>query len=224
MSRPPDPSTNGQSGYASAEAAAGLAREVEELRRTFAPLVGLPGRVDDLARVVAELVETVTALSARPTRAPAPSWLMLPADDGAVGQVLGELCAWLHAVYLRYPDAAVGLTECWLYHPDVVEELVWLMHAWCVAYQGAGASVALAADWHDRQRPGVVRRITAQSRACSWDKHRTRPDWNQSVTGAMPVPGVEDVEPIAAWWAGRRDDPAPEPDPARQPLLSRRGR
>ena len=38
---------------------------------------------------------------------------------------LAELGEWLRVVYLRYPDAASGLPECWLWHPDVVEELLW---------------------------------------------------------------------------------------------------
>ena len=93
-----------------------------------------------------------------------------------VEQVLGELCAWLHAIFLRYPDGAVALPVCWLYHPDVIEELLWLMHAWCAAYQGKGASVQLAGDWHDRQRPGVVRRIKSGAGSCSIERHQTRPD------------------------------------------------
>jgi len=51
------------------------------------------------------------------------------------------------AMYLRYPDAAATLPDCWLWHPDLVEELLWLSHAWTAAYQGPDASVALAGDW-----------------------------------------------------------------------------
>jgi hypothetical protein len=197
--------------FARAEAVAGLAREVEGLRRAVDPLREVGGRVDDLARLVAQLTDAVTALSRRPGPAPAPSWLLAPADPGEVERVLSELCAWLHAVYLRYPDGMAGLPECWMSHPEVVEELLWLMHAWCVAYQGKTASVQLAGDWHDRQRPGVVRRVRAGAGSCSVERHQTRPDWDQHPTGAAPVPGVDAVASIAAWWATRRDDPAPEP-------------
>jgi len=201
----------GGSEFARVEAVAGLAREVEGLRRAVDPLRDVGGRVDDLARVVAGLADAVAASSKRPGPTPAPSWLMLPADPAVVEQLLGELCGWLHAIFLRYPDGASALPECWLWHPDVVEELVWLMHAWCVAYQGAAASVQLAGDWHDRQRPGVVRRINKSAGSCSTEHHQTRPDWDQRPTGATPVPGTDAVGAIARWWAAHRDDPAPEP-------------
>jgi hypothetical protein len=139
-----------------AVAVAGLARELEGLRRTVDPLRALDDRVDHLARLVNQLADTLTALSARPAVAPAPTWLLLPADEQVARRVLDELVVWLAAVYLCYPDAAGTLPECWCWHPDLVEELLWLMHAWLAAYQGVAASVAAAGDWHDRLRPGVV--------------------------------------------------------------------
>jgi hypothetical protein len=175
------------------------------------PLDGVTGRVDDLARLVTQLADAVAALSARATAAPVPSWLMLPGDSEIVARVLGELCSWLHAIFLRYTDGAAALPECWLHHPDVVEELLWLMHAWSAAYQGRGASVALVGDWHDRQRPGVVRRIHKAAGSCSMEKHEDRPEWGQTPTGAIPVPGVDRLDAITAWWASHRDAPAPEP-------------
>jgi hypothetical protein len=202
---------------ASAESVAGLAREIEGLRRAVDPLRDVGGRVEDLARLVGQLTDTVNALRSRRGPAPAPSWLLLPTDEAVVGRVLGELCAWLHTIYLRYPDGAVALPECWLWHPDVVEELLWLMHAWCVAYQGSTASVQLAGDWHDRQRPGVARRIRQSVGSCSVERHLTRPEWDQHPTGAAPVPGIDAVAVIARWWAERRDEPAPEPTAHRAP-------
>lgn len=196
---------------ATAVAVAGLAREVDGLRRLVDPLRELPGRVQDLSRLLAELADAVHAQPARVSAGPAPSWLLAPATESAVGELLDELCAWLRAVYLRYRDAATGLPDCWLYHPDVVEELVWLMHAWLTAYQGRTASTALAADWHDRQRPGVVRRIKGYAGSCSLVNHTVRPGWSNVVTGAVPVPGLDGLAAITAWWAARRDEPAPEP-------------
>lgn len=203
---------------ASVDALAGLAREVDGLRRAVDPLREVRGRVDDLARLVAQLADTVTALAQRPGPAPAPSWLMAPADPAVAERVLIELCAWLHAIFLRYPDAAGALPPCWLWHADVVEELLWLMHAWCAAYQGKGASVQLAGDWHDRQRPGVVRRIKQNAGSCSIERHQTREGWDHRPTGATPVPGTDAVGVIAGWWAARRDDPAPEPAAAPSPV------
>lgn len=211
VTRPDTPRGGGDPDFARADALAALAREVEELHRAMEPLLPLVDRVDELAGLLAKVTDVVAALSARPALVPAPSWLMLPVDPFTVRRLLGELTGWLHAIFLRYPDGAGALPECWLYHPEAVEELVWLMHAWCAAYQGPAASVALAGDWHERARPGVVRRIRLAAGSCSIERHQTRPDWDQAPTGAAEVPGLDSVEIVARWWGTTRDEPAPEP-------------
>jgi hypothetical protein len=197
-----------------AAAVAGLAREVEGLRRTIDPLRALDDRVDHLARLVNQLADTLTALSARPAAPAAPTWLMLPVDAAQASRVLDELVVWLAAVFLRYPDAAAALPECWCWHPDLIEELLWLMHAWLAAYQGPNASVGAAGDWHDRQRPGVVRRIRQSAGSCSLENHTTRPGWVRTSSAAPDVPGLDALPVIASWWGARRDQPAPEPQPS----------
>ena len=87
------------------------------------------------------------------------SWLdadLDPHDPSVAEDILTRLAQWVAGVYLRYPDAR--LPDCWLWHPEVVEELLWLHQAWLAAY-AEGARVTAAADWHDRYRPGVVARI-----------------------------------------------------------------
>lgn len=197
--------------YARADAVAALAGEVERLRRAVDPLAQVAQRVDDLAGLVRRLADTVTALSARPGATPAPSWLMLPVDEQIAADVLAEIAAWMQAVFLRYDDGLTVLPECWCWHPDVIEELLWLMHAWCAAYQGKGASVALAGDWHDRQRPGVVRRIRQAAGSCSRENHITREGWHRRPAGPPVVPGVEAIPLVAGWWGPRRDHDAPDP-------------
>ncbi|MFC5136784.1 hypothetical protein ACFPK1_00940 [Actinomycetospora rhizophila] len=197
--------------FARVEALAGLAREVDGLRRGMDALVGTPTRVDDLARTVAQLADAIAATPTRPGPTVAPSWLAAPTDSEALAALLDELCRWLHAIFLRYPDGAAVLPECWLWHPDVVEELLWLMHAWRAAYEARGASVQLAGDWHDRQRPGVVRRLWGAVGSCSRERHQTRPGWNSAPVGATPVPGADAATSIAWWWAAARDDAPPEP-------------
>jgi hypothetical protein len=194
-----------------ADAIAGLAREVETLRKQAETLAAVPARVDALARLVAQLADTVTNLAARADVLPPPSWLMLPADPEAARQLLDALTAWMAQVYLRYPDGAECLPECWCWHPDVVEELVWLMHAWLAAYQGKHASVQLVGDWHDRQRPGVVRRIRQGSGRCSLENHQTRHGWTTASTAAPTVPALDALDAIAGWWGLDREQPAPEP-------------
>jgi len=192
---------------------AAVAREVDVLRREVAPLRQLPARLDRLSAIVVELAETVSAVAARKATTPVPSWLMAPTDPNETRERLDELAAWLPTVYLRYPDALASFPECWCWHPDVVEELLWLMYAWSAAYQGSSASVAFAGDWHDRQRPGVVRRIKASAGTCSLENHQTRPGWPAPTTTAPRTPAESELGRIAEWWASAREQPAPEPPP-----------
>jgi len=112
-------------------------------------------------------------------------------------------------VYLRYADAARLLPECWLWHPEVVEELLWLMYAWHAAYRDDDATVQRAGDWHDRYRPGVVRRIQELARHCSVENHLPR---DGQPAGSRPVvPLAEALAPIADWWATRRGETPPQP-------------
>jgi hypothetical protein len=74
---------------------AGVAREVEQLRRAVEPLLELPQRVDDLTRLATDLTNAVAALTARRTTTPCPSWLLLPADPDLAQRVLDELVGWL---------------------------------------------------------------------------------------------------------------------------------
>ncbi len=202
---------------ASAAAVAGLARELDTVRRLVEPL---PGRVDALGELAEQLARRVAALAARPSSGAMPSWLVAPADEQAVRAMLGELTVWLDEVLFRYPDAAAVVPDCWLWHPDVVEELLWLMHAWLAAYQGPNASVALVGDWHDRYRPGVVRRIKTSAGVCSVEVH--------TADGRRPeprLPAEADVDQLAGWWATARRDPPPEPGTERLAATSRkRGR
>lgn len=72
-------------------------------------------------------------------------------------------------MYVRFPEGS--LPGCWLWHPDVVEELLWLCEAWEVAYRGPEASVQRAGDWHDRLRPGVARWARRAAEDCSLRTH-----------------------------------------------------
>lgn len=129
-----------------------------------------------------------------------------PADGDQTRALLGDLVGWFATIYLRYADAARDLPECWLWHPDIVEELLWLHQAWRAAYEESKGSVRAVGEWHDRLRPGVVRRITEYAKACSLENHL--PD---RATDAPAVPVVEAAEPIALWWADARNEKPPAP-------------
>jgi len=78
--------------------------------------------------VVADLAEAVDQLTATRAAGPPVCWLDFAGGTAEALALLAQLTAWLAEVYLRYTDAA--LPECWLWHPDVVEELQWLSGAW----------------------------------------------------------------------------------------------
>jgi hypothetical protein len=168
-------------GTAALAAVAGLARSVESLTRDVAAMkkglqqTATAAEVTRLARIVTELGEVLTQAPARrgdgkaAETSPAEgvrSWLRLAEDQAAVEQVLSELLPWMQTTYLRYGDAREALPPCWLWHPEIVEELLWLMDAWTAAYQGPDASNKLVGDWHDRQRPGVTKRVAAYAPGC----------------------------------------------------------
>jgi hypothetical protein len=201
---------------AAAASVAGLAREVEQLRRTVAEHDALRERLDRLAGLVARLAETIaTAPGTNPAAAAAPSWLDHPAEHGrpveaskaarAAEDLLTKLHAWVAGIYLAYSDAR-SLPGCWMWHPDIVEELLWLHLAWLAAHSPDAPNSAVG-DWHDRQRPGVVRRVNGYASACSLGAHRPGGDRHTTL-----LPNVTDASAmIADWWATNRDQPAPEP-------------
>jgi hypothetical protein len=198
-------------------ALAGLARELEQLDRDVRELRGLSRRVDDLAGSLAQLAETVIAVRQPPAGQPPLCWIDHPADPGRDPatsraardgeQILGTLGPWVAAVYLRYSDAISTFPDCWMWHPDVVEEMLWLHHAWRTAYHPDAPPTAVG-DWHDRQRPGVVARIRAYAGMCSLDAHQPGQD---RATPAPTTPTADAAGAITAWWATARDQPGPTP-------------
>ncbi len=203
-----------QEEYASAASVAGLAREVEQLSRKLNTLGDLPGRVKQLARTVTQLAaEVAHGQAAGATQDAAVSWLDLPDEAEFARQQLDDLVFWMGGVYLRYADAATHLPNCWLWHPDVVEELLWLKQAWETAYRSDDATVAMAADWHDRYRPGVVRRIEKLARNCSLEKHL-----HDRRAPASGVPAISAVPAIARWWGDGRQHCGIPPEPTPEQL------
>jgi hypothetical protein len=188
----------------------GLGREVEASRIAQSGLaakttvIDLQGQVAQLADQVADLPNLIPATDQSESY-PVVSWLARLPDTFSASEVLAELIGWIRLVHLRYTDAASGLPECWLWHPEVVEELLWLMQAWRAAY--LKPSIRAVGDWHDRLRPGVVRRITGYAGTCSLDNHLH----HRAADPVLEVPTADAAEAIAAWWSGDLDRPAPEP-------------
>jgi hypothetical protein len=193
---------------------AGLARAVDAVERRLDQLAQVSRRVDELGAMLTRLAQQVTAAKGKggPSMV-APSWLDLGTQPGAgdmaadAEAILGMLTGWVGAIFLRYSDAR--LPDCWLWHPDVVEELLWLHAAWIAAYD-PDAAVGAVGDWHDRQRPGVVARIKTYAGLCSLEAHQAGQDRHHPA----PTPLTIDAVPvIAAWWAEHRDQAGPAPTP-----------
>ena len=187
-------------------------------------------RVEALDTVVAQLAGDVTVLAAAldtrthpqggaPGAADGPgvrSWLLADDPEQAVAD-LADLAVWMDAVYLRYRDATVP--SCWLWHPEVVEELWWLRCAHADAYHPETGSWLRVGDWHERQRPGVVRRIIRAVGSCELALHVTDPTHPGRLTGTSshitppaPAPLTSAVAQVAAAWVV--DRATPEPDAA----------
>lgn len=194
------------------DAVAGAGRDLEAHRRRLDDLDGLREQVRSLAVIVNDL--STAAASATPPSARPASWLgwhtqrQNSADPDAAEALLRSLMDWLNSVFLRYADAAEALPECWLWHPDAVEELVCLWQAWGSAY--AATSVTGASDWHDRLRPGVVRRLKAGLSTCSFDSHAA------GGMGKQAAAGSEGITLVARWWAAGSKEPPPVPEGGRR--------
>ena len=135
------------------------------------------------------------------------SWLLC--EDAAQARTdLADLVTWLGAVYLRYQHAV--LPSCWAWHPAVVEELWWLRQAHRAAYEAEGASWRDAGDWHDRQRPGVVKRIGAAIGGCDLARHAVNGDRRAAAQPVAPLAGAADQ--IATTWTEHRTAPEPTPE------------
>ncbi|MBN9102911.1 MAG: hypothetical protein J0I49_33180 [Pseudonocardia sp.] len=133
------------------------------------------------------------------------SWLLISDPEQAV-TVLADLVEWLDRVYLRFPNSELG--ACWLWHPHVIEELLWLRCAHSDAYSPETGSWLRAGDWHDRQRPGVVRRVREALGKCDLSLHEPgRPHGHAPVV----APLVAHAAQIAEQWATTSTRPEPTP-------------
>ena len=185
---------------------------VEQLVRQLA--TDTTRRGTDLELLVQQLAADVTALTrvVGDPDEPDPdaaagavrSWLLADNPEQARGD-LADLVEWLGSAYLRYPGAA--LPSCWLWHPAVVEELWWLRNAHRAAYEGEGASWRDVADWHDRQRPGVVKRVSGAVGDCELARHAAGGAWDGSGRGVVPLAGAADR--IAQTWTATNTSPTP---------------
>ena len=137
------------------------------------------------------------------------SWLLAADPEQAVTD-LADLIEWLDRVYLRYPNT--DLSACWLWHPHVIEELWWLRKAHAAAYHRKDGSWLRVGDWHDRQRPAVVRRVRETVAKCDLSLHApTKPHGQPPAVARWP--GTPPRSPPL----GRPAVPGPSPPRSRSP-------
>ncbi|MGH3659966.1 MAG: hypothetical protein ACRDUA_25275 [Micromonosporaceae bacterium] len=173
-----------------------MAREQERTQRRLAEIESM------IREFGARFEARVTADEATDDRNDGRSWLE-PDDPEQAHAVLADLLEWLARIYLCYPSAA--LPSCWLWHPAVVEELWWLRQSHREAYSPRDGSPGKVADWHDRHRPGVVKRISAALRDCDLSRH--------GQPGPAPtVPLVGSAARVADAWSTAQTTPQPTPD------------
>ncbi len=144
------------------------------------------------------------------------SWL-LAEDPAQAAADLRDLCEWVWRIYLWWPDAS--LSSCWLWHPEVIEELWWLRVAHADAYDPETGTSLRVADWHERQRPGVARRVRAVLVKCDLNRHAAVNNRPVEVASPAPPAMVAHAGDVAAVWvAGAGLDAiraaGPEPTPA----------
>lgn len=121
----------------------------------------LVGEVDQVSALLSELARR--GGPAEPELSPVPTWLE-PEPPARPPADLGELCTWVGAVYLEFPDH--GLTPCWQFHPAVVAELFWLAHAHWRAFYSTDGGVSAISYWHGRERPDAATRLRSYLKRC----------------------------------------------------------
>jgi hypothetical protein len=162
------------------------------------------GKLEDDHRALAEVVAGLTQPGGA---ADSPK----PTLEGAPEAAVVDLLDWLADVYLAYDGAT--LAPCWAWHPGLVEELAVLRGIHRAIY--AEGDWLRLGDWHDRYRPGVVRRVSQALAACDITQHHN--------DQARTVPLSDALGPIYAARAAHAPIPAPtDAQAARARALSTR--
>lgn len=182
-----------------------LGRDVERNARRLGNVETL---VRQLCADVAGLARRLGAAEAEEESRAVRAWLLV-ADVEEAAADLADLVEWLDRVYLHYPGSE--LRSCWIWHADVVEELWWLRCAHADAYHPENGTWQRVGDWHDRQRPGVVRRVIKAIGSCELALHAPGARRHQAQSVA---PLADAAAAIAAWSVGGRTGMPPAPTPA----------
>jgi hypothetical protein len=207
-----------------------VALQVRNMTTTVNGMAEVATQVTGLSDQVMALAERLTSGEAdSESAAPAlPSWFEIEGERAQ--QMLADLVEWVDAILVRHYAAREALPECWMFHGEVVEDLLWLRAAWVAAHRDPDAKPHHAADFHERWLPSMMSRLRRQFGAgmCGFGKHRDGSGQyrqlreEQFPDSRVPATDPRAVETYARWWAqdrGRVDGvppglPTPQP-PAR---------
>lgn len=195
----------------------GVLDELAELR------AALTGRVDATDTQVSQLQASVTELAEHvaelqhagdeegPAPPVAPCWIDLDPDQTAAAW--RELAGWVDNVLaVRYPHTVQAVPPCWPAHPAVVEELSWLHQAWAAAFRHPDRRLRQAADFHDRDLPGVLARVREQTTDCRGLAGvvltHQRPESRTETTDPKHLDDARRADVAAAWGRKKQEDQA----------------
>lgn len=126
-------------------------------------------------------------------------------DDVETAQLwLAELAQWLDRVWVRYPRH--GLTECWPYHPAVVEELLVVMDLHKAVFRKGGTHKAHA-DWQASYRPGAAARLREYAPSCTFTQHMPGEDFDPAAPTS--VGSLDALPAVAEHWVTAGTCPHP---------------
>jgi hypothetical protein len=184
-----------------------LARELDRLTRRVEEMAPAAQRVGELDTAVEKLGNLIADVMdrLRGEQTEARAWLLQvgTSEPQQAIETLTDLVQWLDAVYLRYPGSE--LPGCWMWHPWVVEELLWLRTSHAEAYAGRGWGVR-AGMWHDQQRPRVVDRIRQHAGSCDLGQHVSG---GQKAKGPVAAPLGGHAHAVATAWTSTGLPPEP---------------
>lgn len=189
-----------------------LARELDRVARRVEEYVATGERVGELETGLREVwglinsvMDRLNGTTPQGEKPPPKAWLLISDPEQAVA-VLTDLVEWLDAVYLRFPGSE--LPACWMWHPWVIQELLWLRTSFAEA-DAAKLSGVPAGMWHDQQRPRVVDRIRQHIGSCDLKEHSAA---GQKARPPAAAPLAGHVQALAEAWTSRGLPPEPTPE------------
>jgi hypothetical protein len=184
-----------------------IAREIDRLTRRVQDMSERMGWSDELRemwKLLRQLADGVTALSAPAAREGSQAWLLQVGEEPeTLVERLTDLVGWLDAVYLRYPGTE--LPSCWMSHPWVVEELLWLRGYHAQAYGPQGGPVPQGM-WHDQSLPRLAERIRKEIGTCDLSKHVSA---GQADKAPLAAPLAGHIQAVAEAWSSTGLPPEP---------------